>query len=357
VSHAPQPAEILALGLVTPVGLDAPSAAAALRAGVSRVRESDVLDRDFVPHRMALVAEDALQPLAPALERASRTSAHARMLRLAAPALRQVIGAAGPGPVPLFLGLPEARPGEPDAVGETFLSDLVAQADAAASVVLPASQVHRQGGAAGLFALHAAFGALAGGPSDVAIVGAVDTFLDLRRLGMLENEGRVLGPRVMDGFIPGEGAAMLLLGTPGGAARLGLAPLARVLAAATGEEPGHRYSSEPYRGEGLAKTFQDVFAAAPSAPPVRCVYAGFNGESLPSKEWGVAHLRSSSRFAMDCRVEHPADCLGDSGAALGPIMLALAATGLARGYRRSPCLVWSTSDRGPRAAALLGTTV
>jgi 3-oxoacyl-[acyl-carrier-protein] synthase-1 len=354
VSRTSQPAEILALGLVTPVGLDAPSAAAALRAGVSRVRESSVHDKLLEPHRMALVPEDALPPLAKPLEAAPLTSAHARMLRLAAPALKQVLGAAGPDPVALFLGLPEARPGEPNPVSETFLADLVAQADAA-SVLLPSSKLHREGGAAGLFALRDALEWLAGGAADVAVVGAVDTFLDLRRLAALDAEGRVLGERIMDGFIPGEGAAMLLVATPDGAARLGLSPLARVLAAATGEEPGHRYSTEPYRGDGLAKAFQDVFAAAPSAPPVCCVYAGFNGESLPSKEWGVAYLRSSDRFAKDCRVEHPADCMGDAGAALGPIMLALAATGLARGYRGSPCLVWSTSDREPRAAALLGT--
>jgi 3-oxoacyl-[acyl-carrier-protein] synthase-1 len=356
VSAAPQPAEILALGLVTPVGLDAPSAAAALRAGVSGVRASSIHDKFLEPHRMALVPEDALPPLAKRLEAAPLTSAHVRMLRLAAPALKQVLGAAGPDPVALFLGLPEARPGEPDPVNETFLADLVAQADTA-SVLLPSSKLHREGGAAGLFALRDAHDWLAGGAADVAVVGAVDTFLDLRRLAALDAEGRVLGDRVMDGFIPGEGAAMLLLATPEGAARVGLPPLARVLATATGEEPGHRYSTEPYRGDGLAKAFQDAFAAAPSASQVRSVYAGFNGESLPAKEWGVAYLRSSDRFAKDCKVEHPADCMGDAGAALGPIMLALAATGLSKGYRASPCLVWSTSDRAPRAAALLGTTV
>jgi 3-oxoacyl-[acyl-carrier-protein] synthase-1 len=49
-------------------------------------------------------------------------------------------------------------------------------------------------------------------------------------------------------------------------------------------------------------------------------------------------------------MHHPADCLGDTGAACGPIMAGLAALGIAGGYRRSPCLVYGSSDDGPRAA-------
>ena len=82
------------------------------------------------------------------------------------------------------------------------------------------------------------------------------------------------------------------------------------------------------------------------------------------KEWGVARLRNSERFADELRVEPPADCIGDSGAALGAIMLGLAALAIDQGHWPEPrpiwanedpglCLVWSTSDREPRAAALL----
>jgi 3-oxoacyl-[acyl-carrier-protein] synthase-1 len=344
-------AEILAIGVVTPVGLDAASAAAAIRAGVSRARESSVYDRWLEPHRMALVPEDALPPLAPALESAPMTSAHARMLRMASLALQQATAVALPSPAALFLGLPEARQGEPDAVGASFLADLGTQAGV--KLDPGASRLRREGGAAGLFALCDALALLRSGRAEYAFAGGVDTYLDLRRLATLDAEGRILGPRVMDGFIPGEGAAMLLLATPAYAQRTGARPLGRIVAGATGEEPGHRYSTEPYRGDGLAGTFQALFAAAPSCPPVRCVYAGFNGESLPAKEWGVAYLRSTARFAGDFAIEHPADCTGDTGAAAGPLMLALAAAGIRKGYRRDPCLVWCTSDRAARAAALL----
>jgi 3-oxoacyl-[acyl-carrier-protein] synthase-1 len=52
-------------------------------------------------------------------------------------------------------------------------------------------------------------------------------------------------------------------------------------------------------------------------------------------------------------IEHPADKYGDTGAATGAILTALAATALLDGSRNGPALVWAASDREPRACALL----
>ena len=83
------------------------------------------------------------------------------------------------------------------------------------------------------------------------------------------------------------------------------------------------------------------------------VYSSLNGESFWAKEWGVASLRFHSRFEKALRVEHPVECFGDPGAALGPLMVGLAAIGLTRGYRKGPCLVYCSSDREERAAVLV----
>jgi len=52
-------------------------------------------------------------------------------------------------------------------------------------------------------------------------------------------------------------------------------------------------------------------------------------------------------------VEHPVENFGDPGAALGAILLGRAAIGLQRGYRQGPCLVWCSSDREERGAAMI----
>ncbi len=350
------PADILAVGLATPVGLDGRSASAAVRAAICRFRESRFVNRKLEPQVMSLVGDEHLPRLDPSiLERGevAPRSAAARMLKLGGFALAEAC-APCTEPPPLLLALPEERSPRTaridDRAGTAFIRDLAVQAGAA--IDERCSRLYRQGGAGGLFALRDALALLATGKPCV-LVGGVDSFFDRRLIEALDEEGRLVGGS-MDGFVPGEGAGFLLLGSRALRRRLGLDPVAQVTGVGIGTEKGHRYSKEPYRGDGLAEAFQALFAALPpNHPKVRCVYAGFNGESMPAKEWGVAHLRSAERFAEELRIEHPADCIGDAGAALGPIMVGLAALGIQKGHREAPCLVWSSSDREARAAALL----
>ena len=343
-----------AVGMMTAIGAGAKQTATSVRAGVARLTESAIHDRRFQPMVVATVPEEELPPLEPAVAAVpGLTSRQMRMLRLAGPALREAVADLPDATaVPLFLAMPEPLPGRPDPAGERFLGHLAAQSGvrfaAAASRLFPC------GRAAGFAALEAGLAALASGTAEHALVGGVDTFVDLYLLGVLDAESRVLGEGVMDGFVPGEGAAFLLLSAGGAPRPGGAADLARVAAVATGEEKGHRYSKEPYRGEGLAATFQALWErAGADLPPVRTVYAGLNGENFGAKEWGTAQLRSAERFADDFRLEHPVDCFGDPGAALGPVLLGLAALGLHGGHLEAPCLVWCSSDRAERGAALL----
>jgi 3-oxoacyl-[acyl-carrier-protein] synthase-1 len=131
-------------------------------------------------------------------------------------------------------------------------------------------------------------------------------------------------------------------------------PSVAVLGVATATDPGHRYGSEPARGDGLAAAMEQLFASLTTEPaPIQTVLAGFNGENFQAKEWGVARLRHTDRFAPASRIDHPADCFGDAGAALGALLLALGHAALIRGNRNGPALVFASSDREQRACALL----
>ena len=59
---------------------------------------------------------------------------------------------------------------------------------------------------------------------------------------------------------------------------------------------------------------------------------------------GRCFLRNRGAFLPDHGMHHPADCYGDTGAACGPLMAGLAALGIKQGYRRSPALVYGSSD-------------
>ena len=342
-------AELLGIGMMTAVGIGAPQTAASVRAGIARLSESSIHNREFRPMVMATLPDDELPPLEPSLERVTDlTSRQMRMLRLAGRALREAVADVGSvADMPLFLALPEPWPDRADPAGPKFLEHLATQSQVAFQIA--GSKVHPSGRAAGFEALAAALERIESGRTPGALVGGVDTYLDLYLLATLDAERRVLAEGVADGFAPGEGACFMLLGSGAGGR-----PLAHIVGAATGTETGHRYSEETCRGDGLAQAFQALFAIDGAADePVKTVFAGLNGENFGAKEWGTAYLRSKEQFAGDMELHHPVDCFGDPGAALGPLHIGLGAIGIRGQYVGAPCLAWASSDRGERGAALL----
>ena len=361
-------AEILGIGMVTPVGLSARQTAASVRTGIGRLAESYVTDRCGEMMVMGLcdmadlpaLVEELDDPDDPAQELSARQE---RLARLAGPAAREALGSDARVALPLLLALPEPHPEAGSAVGPEMVAVLAAQIGRRFDEDL--SRTYALGRAGAFAALGDALDLLDDdrearrdrrGSAPLVLVGAVDSYLDLELLEALDGEGRLKTGEISDGFVPGEGAAFLLLGPAGSAARSGRRPLARITGVGQGQEAGHLYSDEPHRGDGLSAAFGALFEAAGASTPSRhvgCVYAGLNGESYWAKEWGVAQIRGAGHLQEGMRIEHPADCFGDAGAALSLIMLGLGALALSRGGVDGDCLVWGGADRGERGAALL----
>lgn len=330
------------------VGVGTDQAWAALRAGIGRITNSRIIDAHLEPVRMGLVPEIALGELTPEIDRLPLPSRARRMLRLAAPSFDAVASGAA-RPVPVFIGLPELAPDE-----APWLLHVPAYLQQLTGVPVDRtrSQVVPEGRAAALMALERALECLESGGAEVVVVGGVDSFLDFRLLARMGAEKRILGAQVMDGFIPGEGAAFFVLS--GSDQVEASEPQVVVDAAASAMDSGHRYSDEPARGEGLSAAVELLRARLSDAvPTVATTFAGFNGESFESKLWGVARLRHHELFRSTMMMEHPADKFGDAGAAMGAILVALAAKALASGARPGPALVWAASDREPRACAVM----
>lgn len=347
-------ARILAVGMVTPLGLSARTTTAAVRGNLSFVRKTRILDRHWLSMGMSLVSDDNLPLLSETpTSAAAMTTRQTRMLQLAKVALGDLLKQSPKiGRVPWLIAVPEKHPKCSVSVGADFLRQLREQTgvdfDERHSSVFP------RGRAGGILALKKALQIISADADSYVIVGGVDTHLDLFLLSALDAEERIRSPGVRAGYVPGEGAAFLLIASAKHAERWNHPHLASIRAAAWEEEAGHLYSEQPHRGDGLALAFRHAFQQVPAGfSPVRSVYAGMNGEHLFSKEWGVAYLRHQKRFAENATLDHPVDCLGDPGAALAPILLGLSAFSMIRKYRPSPSLVWCASDLATRGAALL----
>lgn len=375
-----EPLGIVKVGVFCPVGLDAPQTAASVRAGIPRKTESGIMDAQLEPLVLGHLPDDVLPPLVRPLAelRAGLTTLQMRLLRLATPALHEVLGLE---PTPLEPGRKEPRatstvlppglgalpplllaappPSSQPLVAPSLLGQLAVQTGAPLDVV--GSRLFPTGHAGCFTAVEYARTQLfEPGKAELAVVGGVDSYLDLQRLGELEADGRLPTDLPKDAFTPGEGAAFVLLAPRSVCRRHGLQPLAWITAVGLGTESGHRGSREPLRGDGLSLAFSRALADGSSRAgahegdlePIRAVMAGFTGESSHAKEWGVAQLRNAKRLAEALRMEHPAEYTGDMGAALAPTMLAITAIGLRRGHLVGPVLVWACSD-GPERGALV----
>jgi len=348
---------VVGVGMVTPLGPDLAQSAANIRAGLSAFEESSIMDKGFDPFVLATFPDDDLPPLDKELEKEQRlTYRESRMLRLAHLALAQIVEqmAELKNGFPLYAGLPEFQtsiPIDPD----VFLKQLGLQCR---QELDPNScQAAADGRAGGLAAVHRAIDAIKQGKEKLVVAGGVDTFKDLYILGTLDLEKRINSPQTMDGFTPGEGAAFLALTTESYAREKGYTVIGRISASAIDNEPGHMYSKEPYKGEGLARAVQAALAQRyGTSGKVATVFSSMNGENHFAKEWGVAYIRNTDSIESEFRIEHPADCIGDTGAASGPIMVGLAMRGMTKLYLTGPTLVYASSDRALRAACVVTQT-
>ena len=342
---------IVGTGMTSPVGLSAREAAAAIRAGTMRFEPTPLVDRRQEPFTMACVPDDALPPTNEELVGLNLTNRENRIVRLAAAALAQC-GSALPAPAgapPLFLALPASAGRATD--GETILRALAAQVGGGFD--LPRSAASFRGRAGGIAAIHAAAEAIRQGYTQVAIAGGTESYRDPVVLTRLDAQRRVKSTENLDAFIPGEGAGFLVLASEAAARAWRLGVLAAISPAGQGFEVGHLESDAPYRGDGLAAAISDLVRRWNPPAPFQAVYSSMNGESYWAKEWGVGALRQRGVLAPDLKMYHPADCFGDTGAAFAALASGLAALGISNHYCKSPCLIYASSDDGPRATIAL----
>jgi 3-oxoacyl-[acyl-carrier-protein] synthase-1 len=212
------------------------------------------------------------------------------------------------------------------------------------------------GHASVLAAVGAAAERLRTGALRAALVVGADSYLDAASMARLDQAWRLKSERNVDGFIPGEAGVALVLESAAGARSRGVEPLARVAAFGEGREPEAVGSERRATGRGLAAALSTALAGAGDGDFV--TICDLNGESHRAVEWGTALVLLGARLARQRVLWHPAQSVGDVGAASGGLGIALACRTFAR---RSPpaarALVWCAGDGGERAACLLEAPV
>jgi 3-oxoacyl-[acyl-carrier-protein] synthase-1 len=340
---------IAGMGMVTPVGGNVAMTAAMVGAGVSAYKASDFYNKENQRITMASVPNILFDEVKATIGEGDRFNAqHDRVTKMAIIAIREACSYQKiDQPIPLLLAQPDKQ------MKLEGLSPLIQELENNCEPLV-SPQLTRSihsGRAAGIDALAFAFRYLYEGQHDFILVGGSDSYYDDALLEPLDNYGRLLTVGSPDSFAPGEAACFLLLTCHPELAQQRKGHIIALNPPGIADEPGHLYSEEPYRGDGLDQAFKQALINQPDRQ-IHSIYSSMNGENYWAKEFGVAQIRNKQFFQDPVKIQHPADCYGDLGSATATTLIALAVEHLFN-TKAQAHLVYSSSDGATRGAIVV----
>lgn len=333
------PLHVSCLGLVCPVGLTPASAAAAMRAGISRFTELPYADPTGEPIAGAVV------PSLPA-ELRGRNRVIELLARAFLSALASLPRGLSPAELPIFLCVRE--PALPD----HQLVGVLSEVSARLAVPLRCKDaVYLPDGPVGVLAALAQARSLIREPAQACLVAAVDSLVDARTLSRLDRNKRLKTSVQSDGIIPGEAAGVALVSK-----RAMTVTTLVVLGLGFAVETATLLNDEPLLGKGMTAAVRGALEEAGVAMhEVDLRVSDVAGESYAFEELVLAQARVARQTRSSQPLWHPGDMIGDCGAANGLIQLAWLEQAFARGYAPGPIgLIHTSATAGGRAAAVVG---
>lgn len=331
-----EPLSVVSTGMVTSVGLSAPAACAAIRAKLTNPSQT---------HFKSTAGEWIVSHAAPLRQPWRGIEKLGQMAASAVAECLEALPRESWSRIPVLLCTAEpSRPGRSKDLDEQLYAALCRGLGdvqfSSASAFIPRGRV-----GVGVALLKARQLLYQSSIPEVLIVGA-DSLLTAATLSVLDGQGRLLAPDHSNGFIPGEGAAALLVSRaePG-------APFV-VDGLGFGVERAHIDSEEPLRAEGLTAAIKaSVADAGLDMFDIDYRIADLSGEQYYFKEAALALSRSLHKPKQDMDLWHPAECIGEAGSAIGPAMIAVAWAAARKSYAPGPnILVHAANDTGERIA-------
>jgi 3-oxoacyl-[acyl-carrier-protein] synthase-1 len=215
------------------------------------------------------------------------------------------------------------------------------------------------GNASGMVGMSRVDGLLRQDPSALCIVGGIDSLLSQETVGWFERDERLRSDTFgrAHGIAVGEAVGFLALEEQRYVRRSRRPVSVEVAGVGVAVEPAPFGSKEPCRSQGLTQACRDALAAAGCPPDhIGLIVGDVDGEFHRAREWTHADTRCFPQTASGRLLIHPAEAFGTIGAAYGPVLVAIAATALARGWARTEhAMVFCSDDGGDCGATVLRT--
>lgn len=352
-------AYVYATGVRSPAGTNTLEVATMLRTGVPVIGGSP-LEGDDSKVGLAMGLERTLSPTLFGPERASA------LLRLALEELSRSCREAPRGTelrelsLRVVLALPEAEPGQ---ARSALQSPLVAELGRLAENLLGASDVRYSppngpgGGAGAARVLDDALTALERREVDAVVFGGCHTDYDPERVRTLQASGRLFSNENANAPLPGEGAAVVLLGRSDLENKTGLEKRGAVFAVSSARSELTPWNDRSVLADdALARCITEACRPLPAELGVGFALSDVTTEIFRVRELYHAITRATERFVEPFAVDAPAQRIGALGAAALPLALAVGADMFHRGYAPTPFgLLLAGNDDGERAAVLVGS--
>ncbi|UHD16106.1 hypothetical protein [Thiocapsa bogorovii] len=333
-----QPIAIKSTGLVTSVGLSAPAACAAIRAKISNPTETRFMGSDgewIMAHQV---------PLAEPWRGLSKLT---KMAAMAIAECLDGIPSADWASIPLLLCVAEReRPGRLDGLDEHLFLDIENELG---STFSPESTIIAAGRVGVAVALSQARKLIYEGSKPRVLIAATDSLLTWPTLNVYEREDRLLTAGNSDGFMPGEAGGALLVGLPHRETEL-ICP-----GVGFGFENAHVRSDQPLKAEGLASAIKESLRDAGRTESIlQFRVTDVSGEQYYFKEASLAFSRLDRTKRKQFDFWHPAECVGQTGSAIGIVMLAVLKSACEKRYAKGDnILAHVANDNGKRASMIL----
>lgn len=343
---------ITGIGMITPVGRNAFQTCASIRADISRITDIDYFDYendhfDTLPLKGAFVY--------------GVTDGHSglgRTIRMVFPAINDMLSNSGLSKSELskagfYCGLPSSNRKGVNKQTETLLCTRIRQW---ASISFSSIQkMFPEGHASCAKALTDAVRDLQENRVNYAVAGGVDSLVESGTLAYLMKTERLMTEDNPDGYFPGEAAAYFLLETLENAEKRDARIFASIEAPSFAMEPETVFSDTPSTTTGLRQTITETFEnLEDKGTNTGMIVCDLNGENYRFKEFGTVTPAVFSDIATSWKLIHPAELIGDTGAASFALSVCIASRALERGYAETDnILVCGASDDGLRGSVYL----
>jgi len=334
------PLAITATGLITSVGLNSEATCAAIRCAIDNVQETRFMDAGG---EWLMAAEVPLE---------QPWRGETKLIKMAVAAINECLEKSGEvvtEEIPLLLCLAESeRPGRVIQDDNQFFLDLQ---EALQQEFHLKSRIIAMGHVSIAVALQKAAQLISEEKVKRVLIASTDSLVVGRTLAAYEEKERLLSSKNSNGFIAGEAGAAIMVEVAGSQASNQLV----CKGIGFGVEKAHVDSEEPLRADGLVQAVKAALGEAGcEVVDVDFRITDLSGGQYSFKEAALLIGRYLRYKKEELDLWHPADCIGEVGAAIGPAIMAVCLMALQKNYYPGMnILCHIDNDDGKRAAMML----